>query len=65
MQTRTGPISTTNNSKFMTECHSLLYLREPSTLTWELRTGESKTTLEDKTKAGNVTLYIVRKPKRC
>ena len=33
-------------------------LRGPSTLTWELRTGESKTTLEDKTKIGNVTLYI-------
>ena len=29
-----------------------------STLTWELRTGESKTTLEDKTKIGNVTYYV-------
>ena len=37
---------------------SVLTLRGPSTLTWELRTGESKTTLEDKTKLGNVTYYI-------
>ena len=32
--------------------------RGPSTLTWELWTGESKTTLEDKTKIGNGTYYI-------
>ena len=35
-----------------------IVLRGPSTLTWELRTGDSKTTLEDKTKIGNVTYYI-------
>ena len=33
-------------------------LRGPSTLTWELRTGDCKITLEDKKKIGNVTYYI-------
>ena len=36
----------------------LVFLRGPSTLTWELRTGDCKTTLEDKQKIGNVTYYI-------
>ena len=34
-------------------------LREPSTLTWELRTGDCKITLEDKQKIGNLTYYIL------
>ena len=33
-------------------------LRGPSTLTWELRTGDCKITLEDKQKIGNLTYYI-------
>ena len=33
-------------------------LKGPSTLTWELRTGDCKITLEDKKKVGNVTYYI-------
>ena len=33
-------------------------LREPFTLTWELQTGDCKTTLEDKKKIGNLTYYI-------
>ena len=36
----------------------LFELRGPSTLTWELRTGDCKTTLEDKNKIGNLTYYI-------
>ena len=34
-------------------------LRGPSTLTWELRTGDCKTTLEDKKKIENLTYYIL------
>ena len=45
--------------------HALkIRLRGPSTLTWELRTGESKTTLEDKKKIGNVTYYISSESQR-
>ena len=33
-------------------------LRRPSTLTWELLTGDCKITLEDKQKMGNLTYYI-------
>ena len=33
-------------------------LRGPCTLTWKLRTGDCKITLEDKKKVGNVTYYI-------
>ena len=33
-------------------------LEGASTLTWELRTGDCKVTLEEKTKIGNVTYYI-------
>ena len=33
-------------------------LRGPSTLTWKLRTGNCKITLEDKQKIGNLTYYI-------
>ena len=36
----------------------MCYLRGPSTLTWELQTGDYKTTLEDKKKIGNLTYYI-------
>ena len=35
-----------------------LTLRGPSTLTWELRTGDCKITLEDKQKIANLTYYI-------
>ena len=35
----------------------IFILRGPSTLTWELRTGDCKITLEDK-KVGNVTYDI-------
>ena len=33
-------------------------LRGPYVLTWELRTGDGKTTLEDKKIIGNLTLHI-------
>ena len=36
----------------------MVHLRGPSTLTWELRTGDCKITLEDKQKIGNLTYHI-------
>ena len=56
---------TSNSHVFKLRLEKLM-LRGPSTLTWELLTGDFKITLEDKTKNRELDiLYIVRKPKRC
>ena len=41
-----------------TSSNDWVNLRGPSTLTWELRKGDCKTTLEDKQKIINLTYYI-------
>ena len=44
---------------FTTKFSIFTNLRGPFTLTWELRTGDCKTTLEDKKKIANWTYYIL------
>ena len=43
---------------FLTKTHIRYVLRGPYTLTWELRTGDCKTTLEDTKIIRNLTYYI-------
>ena len=55
---KTESYSTNKTYHLNSSKNLMVKLRGPSTLTWELQTGDSKTTLEDKTKIGNVTYYI-------